>query len=325
MIATNVRRGNTPPLANADIADRLNDVANLLEEQHANQFRVQAWRSGAATVRGLARPVGDLLHDEGIDGLDRLPTIGPALARAVRELAQTGHLSTLERLRGESDPLALLASVPGIGHTLAERIHDQLGIESLEQLEVAAHDGHLASVPGFGTKRLTGIRDALATRLRARRRPREAELLPSVGELLAVDREYRERGDAGELPMIAPRRFNPGRERWLPVLHTTHGDWHYTALYSNTAAAHRFGRTRDWVVIYFDGRDHERQSTVVTALTGPLAHRRIVRGRESECVSHDALNAHVGTQHRSAASRVGAFSSIASRAPSPTVTGPRWS
>jgi putative hydrolase len=97
------------PLSNSDVADRLDEVANLLEEQGGNQFRVQAWRGGAATIRRLGRPVRDLLAEEGVEGLDRLPGIGQGLARAVRQLIETGRLATLERLRGESDPDALLA------------------------------------------------------------------------------------------------------------------------------------------------------------------------------------------------------------------------
>jgi hypothetical protein len=276
-------------LSNAEISAQLDDVANLLEDQGANQYRVQAWRGGAETIRRLGQPAADLLHHEGLDGLDRLPGIGPALARAVRELIETGRLSTLERLTGESDPIALLASVPGIGQTFAVRIHDELGIDSLEDLELAAHDGRLDAIPGFGTKRLAAVRDALATRLRARRRRGVEETLPTVAEVLDVDREYRRRASAGELPRIAPRRFNPSGDRWLPVLHTSRGDRQYTALFSNTAAAHRFGKTHDWVVLYFDGGDGERQCTVVTAFKGPLAHRRVVRGRESECVAHYQL------------------------------------
>ena len=109
---------------------------------------------------------------------------------------------------------------------------------------------------------------------------------PSVSELLDVDREYRERATAGTLPLITPRRFNPGHERWLPVLHCVRGDRHYTVLFSNTALAHRVGRTHDWAVIYYDGRDAEHRATVVTATKGPLEGRRVVRGRERECIAH---------------------------------------
>lgn len=59
-----------------------------------------------------------------------------------------------------------------------------------------------------------------------------------------------------------------------------------TALFSNTARAHQLGKTRDWVVLYYDGRGRERQCTIITSEWGPLQGRRIVRGREAECALH---------------------------------------
>jgi hypothetical protein len=157
----------------------------------------------------------------------------------------------------------------------------------LEELEAAAHDGRLATVAGLGEKRVAGIRDSLAGRLARLRPPGEPPAdEPPVGELLDVDREYRTAAAAGRLPRIAPRRFNPERRAWLPVLHTERGSRHYTALFSNTARAHELGRTRDWVVLYVDGGRGERQYTVVTARRGALEGRRVVRGREPECLEY---------------------------------------
>jgi hypothetical protein len=192
----------------------------------------------------------------------------------------------LDRLRGAADPVTVLASVPGIGRVFAERLHEQLGIDTLEQLEAAAHNGRLATVAGFGTKRLAGIRDSLAHRLgRIRAQPSApCNGWASVAELLDVDREYRARAAAGELQLIAPRRFNPTGSAWLPVLHTRRGPRRYTALFSNTARAHRAGKTRDWVVLYSDDGTREDQYTVITAARGPLRGRRVVAGREVECV-----------------------------------------
>lgn len=279
---------------NVDIAKQLDEVAQLLEEQKANPFRVQAYRNAAATVRELERGVDDILDAEGLAGLDRLPTIGPALARVIDQLVATGRLPMLERLRGRSDPIARLASIPGIGPKLAQRLHDELDIETLEQLEVAAHDGSLARVGGFGEKRIASIRDVLATRL-GRRSTRtsvhERVNEPSVAELLDVDRDYRQGSDAGTLPRIAPRRFNPSGEKWLPVLHTSRGGRHYTALFSNTARAHELGKTNDWVVLYFEEHGVERQRTVITPATGELKGKRVVRGREAECALHYAREA----------------------------------
>ncbi|MGA8203108.1 MAG: hypothetical protein WB812_01235, partial [Woeseiaceae bacterium] len=107
---------------------------------------------------------------------------------------------------------------------------------------------------------------------------------PDVALLLDVDAEYRKRAAAGTLPRISPKRFNPDGKAWLPVLHADRADWHFTALYSNTARAHELGRTDDWVVLYYyDGDHREGQCTVVTETHGPLSGSRVVRGRESEC------------------------------------------
>jgi len=270
---------------NDNVAGRLDEVASLLAAQGANPFRVRAYRRAAETLRQMPRPVSEVLEQEGLEGLQALPGVGESIARAIRDVLQHGRMAMLERLRGESDPVKLLASVPGIGRAFAERLHTDLGLDTLEELEAAAHDGRLEQIAGIGHKRLAGIRDSLAHRLARVRPPAPpaSDGRPSIDELLAIDREYREKAAAGQLVTIAPRRFNPSRQAWLPVLHTERGSRHYTALFSNTALAHRLGRTRDWVVIYWDdGRGAERQCTVVTAERGPLKGRRVVRGREAE-------------------------------------------
>ena len=278
-----------PEQVNAGVADRLEEVAHILEEQGANRYRVRAYRRAAGILRTLPTSVAEILKQGGPPALEELPAIGESLARSIRDLVLTGRLPMLERLRGQGDPVALLASVPGIGQRTAARLHHDLDIDTLEDLEMAAHDGRLATLGGIGEKRLAGIRDSLAQRLGRVRRPLElgageAEE-PAVAELLDVDREYREKGASGALRTIAPRRFNPTGEAWLPVLHTQRGSRHYTALFSNTPKAHRMGTTRDWVVLYFDGGRGERQRTVITAQWGALRGRRIVRGRENECAA----------------------------------------
>jgi len=279
------------PLDDERIALLLEEIAERLEAQDANPFRVRAYRGAADAVRGLAQPVVAVLERAGLEGLTELPGIGASLARSIEELAHTGTLALLERLRGETTGSDVFESVPGIGRELARRIHDQLGIESLAELEAAAYDGRLARVPGLGRNRVRGVRESLAGRFRRRPSVPEAERRrrpadePPVEELLAVDREYREKAERGVLPRIAPRRFNPHGAAWLPILHTTRGARHYTALFSNTARAHELGATHDWVVIYRDDPAGDGQWTVVTSRLGPLAGRRIVRGREAECAA----------------------------------------
>jgi DNA polymerase (family 10) len=291
-----------PERLNEDIAGRLEEVARLLAAQGANRFRVGAYERAAITIRRLSRPVSDILEQQGLEGLQALPGIGESIARAIRDLLERGRLAMLDRLRGESEPTKLLASVPGIGRQFADRLHHDFGIETLEDLEAAAHDGRLEEVLGFGPKRLAGIRDSLAHRLQRMKPPGAARNgLPSIEEILDVDREYREKAKAGQLVKIAPRRFNPSHVAWLPVLHATRGRRHYTALFSNTALAHRLARTDDWVVIYWDNGRGERQCTVVTAGRGPLKGRRIVRGREADSEPAPAKNVAVGVSSSASA------------------------
>lgn len=282
-----------PDMTNGAIADRLEEVAAILEGQDADRFRVAAYRKGAATVRHHPRSMAEILDAEGAEGLQRLPAIGDTLAGAIRTMVRTGRLPQLERLRGDSDPEALFRTLPGIGPEFAERLHRELGVDTLEGLEAAAYDGRLEQLEGFGPRRAEALRATLGMRLRRVRGGRAATPAPppTVAELLDVDAEYRRRAEAEDLPRIAPRRFNPEGEAWLPVLHTRRGGRDYTALYSNTPQAHRLGRVRDWVVLYPENGAAERPFTVVTERRGPLAGRRVVRGREAECRRHYGVEA----------------------------------
>ncbi len=223
-------------MMNVAIARRLDEVAELLTEQGANPFRIRAYRHAADTLRQLPPSLMEIVHKEGIEGLHKLPGIGDSLARSIHTLVTSGRLPMLERLRGEVDAVALLASVPGVGKVLARRLHHDLGIDTLEDLEMSAYNGRLANLAGVGPKRLAGIIDSVAARLgrvRGRTHAAQAADEPPVGELLDVDREYRDKAAAGALPTIAPRRFNPTGEAWLPVWHTQRGERHYTGPISN--------------------------------------------------------------------------------------------
>jgi len=281
------------PEENAQVADMLRETAQLLEAQGANPFRVSAYRNAATEIARLPTSLRALFGEHGAAGLDALPRVGPGIAAAIAEILLTGRWSQLERLRGTVDAAQLFQSVPGIGPGLAERIHDALHVDTLEALELAAHDGRLEGVGGVGPRRAAAIRGALGAMLqRSRARPALPSTPtrgPDVAALLDVDREYRDKAAGGKLPKIAPRRFNPEGRSWLPVLHTERAGWHFTTLFSNTAQAHRLDKVDDWVVIYFYDHEHtEGQHTVVTETRGPLAGRRVVRGREAECKAHYA-------------------------------------
>jgi ribosomal protein S13 len=244
-------------------------MAELIEAQGANPFRVGAYRKAGDAIAGLREDVRELFEEQGAAGLEAIPGVGKGIASAIIEMLTTGRWIQLQRLRGTVDPCALFQTIPGVGKDLAERIHDVLAVDTLEALESAAHEGRLESVPGVGPRRA-----ALAGRYE-----------PSVELLLEIDHVYRDQASKGKLPTIAPKRFNPEGKSWLPILHADRDNWHFTALFSNTQRAHELGMTHDWVVIYFyDGEHHvEGQRTVVTETRGPMVGERTVRGREREC------------------------------------------
>ena len=86
------------PPDNETIARQLERIAELLEAQDANPFRVQAYRQGAQTLRGLDEPAAELLDREGVEGLRRLPGIGEGLSRAIEQFVGGGGSALLEHL-----------------------------------------------------------------------------------------------------------------------------------------------------------------------------------------------------------------------------------
>lgn len=283
-----------PRPTNRAVADALDHAAALLEERGANEHRVGAYRRASETIRALDASVAEMVAAGGPAALEALPNVGERLAQRVAAFVHTGELALLRELREAMPPERVFRRLDGVGPELARRIHDALGVDTLEALELAAYDGRLEAVPGVGPGRVRALRaqlDAILspqTRRDARGarnvRPLRPLDAPSVADLINVDDEYRYRASRGDLPTIAPRRFNASGEAWLPVMESRRGPWRFTALFSNSPRAHELHKTADWVVLYFAGPDgRERQCTVVTETRGDLRGRRVVRGREREC------------------------------------------
>jgi DNA polymerase/3'-5' exonuclease PolX len=89
---------------NIEVADTLERLADLLETQEVNFFRVGAYRNAARTIAGWPRPLAEVLAAGGEEALRELPGVGRSIASAVAELLRTGKLSLLERLESEADP-----------------------------------------------------------------------------------------------------------------------------------------------------------------------------------------------------------------------------
>ncbi len=137
------------PVINAEIAGQLDKVADLLDIEGANPFRVRAYRRAARTVGELPRNVADMLA-EGED-LDELPGIGKDLVDKIATIARGEHLPLLDELAREVPAgITALLTLPGLGPKRVHQLHETLGIDSIDQLAAAADAGKLHGVPGFG-------------------------------------------------------------------------------------------------------------------------------------------------------------------------------
>src|SRR5688572_13403833 len=163
---------------NAQIAEVLERIADLLEAQEANSFRIRAYREAAQTIRNIDQSVSQLITSGMAYDLRALPHIGKGIAAVIDDYVTSGKSDLLADLEAQVSPGAVFAQVPGIGSTLAQRIVDELHIQTLSELKEAAHDGRLASIEGFGPRRVERVRTALSGMLsrsaRSKQRTRTA-------------------------------------------------------------------------------------------------------------------------------------------------------
>ena len=146
---------------NADIAKVFGQIADLLEIEAANPFRVRAYRNAARELEMLGVPAADMLA-RGED-LRELPGIGDDLAAKIAEIVATGSCKALEKLRHELPPtITQLLEIPHLGPKRVRALYDRLGVTTLEQLAEAARSGRIRALEGFGPKTEEAILEALA-------------------------------------------------------------------------------------------------------------------------------------------------------------------
>ncbi|MDH5776496.1 MAG: DNA polymerase/3'-5' exonuclease PolX [Nitrospirota bacterium] len=139
------------PVHNSEIAEKLSRLAELLEIQGANPFRIRAYRKAAQTIESLPHHVASMLA-EGAD-LSELPGIGKDLATKIQEIVETGHLSLLDQISSQlPGQLAELAKIPTLGPKRVKMLYDILGIQDLKGLAKAARAGNIRQLHGFGPK-----------------------------------------------------------------------------------------------------------------------------------------------------------------------------
>jgi DNA polymerase (family 10) len=136
---------------NSEIAGMFNRLADLLEIEEANPFRVRAYRNAARTVGGYSRNMADMVK-EGKD-LSELPEIGKDLASKIQTLVETGKLPLLREVEART-PAALsdLMKIEGLGPKRVKILYKELDIHSIEDLKRAARNGRIRELEGFGEK-----------------------------------------------------------------------------------------------------------------------------------------------------------------------------
>lgn len=137
------------PVSNAEIATQLEKIADLLDIEGGNQFRIRAYRRAARVVGQLPQSVVEMLAAG--EALDELPGIGEDLAGKIATLARGGHLPMLDELERELPRgITALLAIPGLGPKRVARLDETLHIDDVQGLAAAARAGKLRDLPGFG-------------------------------------------------------------------------------------------------------------------------------------------------------------------------------
>ncbi|MDT3706362.1 MAG: DNA polymerase/3'-5' exonuclease PolX [Thiobacillus sp.] len=210
------------PVHNADIAAVFEEIADRLEIQGANPFRIRAYRNAARTLGELPQEARALL-EKGED-LRRLPGIGEDLAAKVSEIVDTGRSSLLERLRRELPPAVTeLLHIPGLGPKRVKALYHDLEVQTVEQLYRAARDGRIRALPGFGEKTELNILRAVEAHATKTRRFKLAvaaqyadaltaylQGVPGVRQVAVAGSFRRMRETVGDLDILVTAAANKG-------------------------------------------------------------------------------------------------------------------
>ncbi|MBS0261368.1 MAG: DNA polymerase/3'-5' exonuclease PolX [Planctomycetes bacterium] len=202
-------------MQNSDVVKIFEELADLLEIQGANPFRVRAYRNAARTIGDLPESLAEVLATAG-RRLEDIPGIGKDLSDKIKTIAETGTVPQLEELR-EQVPRGVvdMLRIPGLGPKKAAALFKELSITSLDMLKAAAESGEVAKLKGFGEKTAKSILEGLAHAQQAGTRmyfadaqeltePILADLrrLPSVTQAEAAGSYRRRRETVGDLDIL---------------------------------------------------------------------------------------------------------------------------
>jgi DNA polymerase (family 10) len=172
-------------VSNDEIAAIFEEIADILELEEANPFRIRAYRNAARTLQAFGPDIAALLADG--QALPKLPGIGEDLAGKIGEIASTGGCALLQRLRGEvPSGLRELLKVSGLGPRRVARLWHELGIQTPAELQLAARSGRIRALHGFGEHTEERLLQAVDQLLHTPQRRLLAQVAPITERLLAM-------------------------------------------------------------------------------------------------------------------------------------------
>ena len=159
------------PIHNRDIAAAFKEIANLLDIQGANPFRIRAYRNAARAVADFSSSAAELVKNG--EDLSQIPGIGKELAAKIREMVETGKLHFLEELKKEvPGELSDLMAIAGLGPKRIKTIYEKLQVSTFGELERAANERRISTLPGLGEKTEQAILEELKRVARTKNRIR---------------------------------------------------------------------------------------------------------------------------------------------------------
>jgi DNA polymerase (family 10) len=272
-------------MTNHEIAAVFEHVADLLEFQAANPFRVRAYRNAARTIHDLSRSASDIVADPN-RSLTEIEGIGKDLAEKVATLVETGSLPMLEELLAEiPESVLAILRVPGLGPKRAAQLYHELKVATLEELRAACESHRVQDLKGFGAKIEAAILEGLDIAAEAQRRILWIEADGHVQEILVYMEECRAVGKIAAAGSYRRGRETVGDLDFLVVTRNVAAVMDHLASFHHTASILARGETkmslRLTAGVQVDLRAVAAESfgAAVQYFTGSKEHNIVLRGR----------------------------------------------